>query len=239
MSVRQVLRTTLIAGAGLALTGSAAVLPLAGAAHADDDNATVSLIPIGSATEPSPFSSGQVIEVKVGANSTLAGQTSVNILECADPGGLAANLPGSIAQCDGNTIDSDTITPAADGSFDYSPNSPAGQSNGWSGYTVYALPDAHSLAEPPTQTPVCNLTNACVLYIGTNQGDFTKPKIFSAPFYVTPTANDTGANPGDGNPGPGNGTPEVPYAVALPVIAAGLAGGTLFFARRRRAATVA
>ncbi len=56
------------------------------------------------------------------------------------------------------------------------------------------------LSEPTTHTPVCNLTNECVLFIG---NDFTNitgtPHVFSQGFYVNPTPGDTGANPGDGS----------------------------------------
>ena len=126
------------------------------------------------------FTDQQVIGVTVSANSTFTHGTGINILECADPGGTEANLPTSDATCDGNTIDGDNIIVAADGSFE---EVAGGDGGNLSGYTIYALPSA-VLAEQPDGQPVCNATNACVLYIGANQNDFTQPKVFSEPFYV-------------------------------------------------------
>ena len=65
------------------------------------------------------------------------------------------------------------------------------------GYTVYALPDAN-LGESSSGTPVCNLSNECVLYIGQDQNDFTQPHFFSQLFYVQPVAGDTGSPAGNG-----------------------------------------
>jgi hypothetical protein len=61
-----------------------------------------------------------------------------------------------------------------------------GSSGGFSesAYTVYKLPSA-PLGEGPSWVPVCNEQNPCVLYVGLDQEDFTKPKIFSHPFTVT------------------------------------------------------
>jgi hypothetical protein len=49
------------------------------------------------------------------------------------------------------------------------------------------------------------------------------------------------AVPGDPNTGanPGSGTPEVPYAIVLPLLAIGIAGGTLALRRRRSAVPTA
>ncbi len=136
-------------------------------------------------TATTPFSSGQVINVTVPVNSVF-NNPNVNLVieECADPGGV---LPTQSSACDANTVDGDTINPATDGSVTYS------------NYTVYALPDTTSLGESPSRTPACNLTNECVLYIGTNVQDFTQPHFWSQGFFVAPTTNDTGANPGDGS----------------------------------------
>jgi hypothetical protein len=52
--------------------------------------------------------------------------------------------------------------------------------------------------------------------------------VWSQPFLINANGNDAGANPGDG-------TPEVPFAVLLPVSAMGLLGATVLVRRRRRA----
>ena len=84
------------------------------------------------------------------------------------------NLPKSDNTCDGATIQ--TYLTTVTGSLDDP------------GYTIFALPDKRYLEEPPDNRPLCNLSHACVLYIGVNQLDFTQPKTFSAPFYVDPSS---------------------------------------------------
>jgi hypothetical protein len=126
------------------------------------------------------LSDGQTISVSVGPNSYFTPHAGVNILECADPGGSAANLPTSISTCDGNTIQGTTVLVANDGSFSES------------SYQVYALPSS-TLGEQANDQPVCNQTNYCVLYVGQNQNDFTAPKTFSAPFLITATTGTTTA----------------------------------------------
>lgn len=120
-----------------------------------------------------PYKSGELINVKVGPNKYFTPYLKVNILECSDPGGTTAHLPKSIANCDGNTIQGGTVLINRDGSFSQDD------------YPVFSLPNS-VLGEQSNQQPICNLTHACVLYIGQNQEDFTQPKIFSAPFTVKP-----------------------------------------------------
>jgi hypothetical protein len=147
-------------------------------------------VPSGSYTAGTPFSSGQNIKVLIPTNSNLTPGAKVNIIECADPSGSATNLPTSVSQCDGNTIQGSTVFVASNGSVTFSP------------YTVYALPDAISLGEPRNTTPVCNLSNECVLFIGQDENNFAgSPHYFSEPFFVTPNSTDNGADPGDGSPG--------------------------------------
>ena len=67
-------------------------------------------------------------------------------------------------------------------------------------YTVYALPDTIVFGEPTSGTPVCDNGDACVIGLFSNQNDFSKPHLFTAPFYVAPNADDGGENPGDGSP---------------------------------------
>jgi hypothetical protein len=173
-------------------------------------------VPQAGYTAGTPFSSGQQINVVIPANSVLPSSTELDIVECAAPGGV---VPTDTSQCDGNTINPDSLQTNGDGSINY---------QGYTGsyYELYALPNA-ALGETPSGSPKCNLSNECVLYIGTNNLDFTQPHLWSTPFYINPNGgSNSGANPGDG-------TPEVPLAVMLPIAAMGLVGGTLFFRRRR------
>ena len=50
---------------------------------------------------------------------------------------------------------------------------------------LHGFPNS-ALGEQPDDQPTCNQTNPCVLYVGQDQNDFTAPKVFSAPFLVTP-----------------------------------------------------
>jgi hypothetical protein len=140
-------------------------------------------------TAGTPFSSGQQINVVIPANSNFQVGQNINIVECAAPGGVVPTDPSA---CDGLTIQGPTVPVDADGSVNF--QSETGQL-----YSVYALPDAISLGEPPNATPICNLTNECVLYIGQNQNDFTQPHYWSQPFWIAPNGDDLGENPGDGS----------------------------------------
>lgn len=124
------------------------------------------------------YSDGQTVTVAAGPNSYFTPHSRVNILECADPGGLATNLPKDNTTCDGNTIQGSTILVAADGSFSES------------AYLIYLLPSP-TLGEQSNNRPICNEANYCVLYVGQNQNDFTAPKVFSAPFLIAPSAGST------------------------------------------------
>jgi hypothetical protein len=149
-----------------------ALLVATGAVGMSVQAADASAPPAVSLSASGHLSDGQTISVSVGSNSYFTPHAGVNILECADPGGSAANLPTSIDTCDGNTIQGTTVLVATDGSFSES------------SYQVYALPSS-TLGEQSNDQPVCNQTNYCVLYVGQNQNDFTAPKTFSAPFLVT------------------------------------------------------
>jgi hypothetical protein len=116
-----------------------------------------------------------VVAIHVGPNSTFVPNSRIEVIECAAPHGMD---PTSDATCDGNTAQSGSVLVAGDGSFDVPK------------YTVYALPNT-TLEETADVIPVCNTTSECVLYVGQDQNDFTKPKTFSAPFTVQPTAATT------------------------------------------------
>jgi hypothetical protein len=123
------------------------------------------------------FHDGQTITVAMGANKVFTPNVRLIILECADPGGTTANLPSKFAACDENTVQGDSVIVQGNGSFSET------------SYAVYRLPST-TLGEGKTWQPVCNQAHPCVLYIGENQNDFTKPKVFSHPFVVT--SNGTG-----------------------------------------------
>ena len=218
MSIRHVVRRVGVAIAATAAAGSFAALAFAspaGAQPASGDIVPGSAQPSGPVNAGTPFSSGQSINVVIPANSAFAAPdntANVNIVECAAPNGV---VPSNPVACDGNTIQGSTIIPNADGSFNYP------------GYQVYALPDSVTLGEG-SSGPTCGSTSAteCILYIGNNQNDFTKPHLWSQPFFVKSNADDGGENPGDG-------TPEVPVAILLPLSAMGLLGGAVLIRRRR------
>ena len=185
-------------------------------------------LPIGSYAPGTPFSSGQIIEVSIPANAVLPPDGFATIYECADPGGLPADdpTPTSADQCDPLSIQADTVPIRSDGSVDYKD------------YEVLSLPNTdtgpNGLGESAGGTPVCDATNACVLLISgmptfgtvpTLADQLAGPHYFSQPFQVSPDTDDTGVGPGDG-------TPETPYALALPIVAFGLIGGAVSFRRR-------
>jgi hypothetical protein len=150
------------------ITPSIAVLALV-------QRADASAPPPLNVSPPGNYHDGQTISVGVGPNGYFTPHSRINIIECADPGGLASNLPRDITTCDGNTVQGNTILVGGDGSFSQS------------GYPVYLLPSS-SLGEQANFKPICNQTNYCVLYVGQNQNDFTAPKVFSAPFLIAPSS---------------------------------------------------
>jgi ABC-type phosphate transport system substrate-binding protein len=158
-----------------------------------------------------PFSSGQTLEVSFGANTTLTPNLGVYIEECSAPGGTVPTLP---TQCDPKTHQHSPLFMNGDGSLDYK------------GYPIYALPDAPNLGETSSGGPQCDLANQCILYIGQNPNDFSQPHVWSSAFFIKPTAGDAGTNPG-------NGLPEVPFIIALPLLAGAVIGGVLILRRRR------
>ena len=153
-----------------------AVLLIAGLAagllHADPAAATT---PPAVNISPSPaggsYANGQLVTVSISPNSLFDPNSRVAILECSDPGGSKANLPISLDNCDENTIQGGSILVNANGSLSEHR------------YPLYALPSA-TLGEKPGWLPACAANHACVLFVGEDQNDFTKPKVFSAPFTV-------------------------------------------------------
>ncbi len=113
-----------------------------------------------------------VVKIAVPANTDFTPGQTIVIIECADPGGTVANLPIDDTSCDGLTVNGDTLYVREDG--DFTENS----------YTLFQLPST-TLKEPSDSQPVCNATNACVLFIGQDYTQFTLPHVFSQPFYMT------------------------------------------------------
>ena len=142
------------------------------------------------AVATNPLVNQQNVDVSVAANSALSrssleaagfpsGAAPIKILECADLGGQQANLPQKPADCEPETIDSVA----------------GAQENGrlvLQKYTIYALPDTADLGV--SNGTVCDdAEHQCVLGIFSNQNDFSKPHLFSAPFQVASTAASNGA----------------------------------------------
>jgi hypothetical protein len=223
MSLRRLATTAAVAAGALACAGATTIAASGSAGAVQLPNAIVPQAPFTAGT---PFDSGQGVDVVVPPGTFTPG-ANVYIFECAAPNGA---LPATTASCDGNTaFDQGTISALGDGSVDLlNGSTPFG-----SPYTIYALPDTFHLEETSSSAN-CGLGAAheCVLYIGTGGGGdtgFALPHVFSQVFQVGKDATDSGTvNPGDG-------TPEVPLAVGLPLLAVGIIGGTALFKRRRNA----
>jgi hypothetical protein len=179
------------------------------------------------ANAPTPWGSGQVVDITVAANSTLnlsnmenvghfGGEPPMKAVECDDPGGSAANLPTTPSyHCDGSTILSTSLV-NDDGSFHLD------------NYPVFALPDSISLGEPSGSLPKCGTqADQCVLYIGPDQLDFSKPHLFSAPFLVTTNSNDKPSAAGAAVRTTGGAG--VSIAASSSAASASVGGGTLAF----------
>jgi hypothetical protein len=232
MSPKRILRTAGTSAAAALLGGVLLVGLMAGPASASslvspDGNTTISTT--GTVTPGTPYDSAQPIKVTVVANSTLASATLTGdglsngkyvLEECADPGATTANLPTTAAGCEAltNTAGSDplwTSTGAITTTF-----------------TVFDLPDSN--LGNGTLTGVCDVApNTCVIGIfaaspQTNGVGNGNPHLYSAPFQVT------AGDGGDDDATPGDGTPEVPLALLLPLLAAGLVGGGSYYEIRRR-----
>jgi hypothetical protein len=233
MSIRRVVKTVAVSGAAT-ICGAVLMLGIgsgaAGASTLTSSDGNTSLSTQGTVAA-GPYSSGQIINVNVVANSVMnttnlsnAGAPTTGnfyLEECVDPGGTAAGLPTTAAGCESATLI--TTGKTADGSLSVT---------GGNGFTVYDLPDPGTLGSA-TMVGTCDTApNQCVIGIFAANpqagGGFSFPHLFSAPFQVTVgDGSDTGANPGDG-------TPEVPLALGLPLAALAVFGGWTLRNRRRR-----
>jgi hypothetical protein len=192
------------------------ILAVGSTASATSPKAVVSLVtgaPVG------PIPSGQIIDVKVAPNTMLKPDRTLSIEECSAP--LRRWMPLR-DQCDPRTRQADQFHARRNGAASYA------------GYLLFALPDRFTLDESRRHRPICDLTHPCVLVVGwgfaesgqDEDGDDAGNYVASLPFYVSPTPGDTGGDPG-------TGTPEVPYVLALPVLAGGILGGMVLVRRRR------
>ena len=173
LAKRVMTRVRRLAGMTVAVPLVLAVGIVAAGCSSSSGAASGSIVTINGSNGASTFHDGQTVTVAVAPNKILPPHLRVLILECADPGGSPNNLPTQFAEkCDGDTTQASTVIPNNNGSVTLN------------GYTIYKLP-SKTLDERPTWLPVCDTKNPCVLYIGTDYNDFTKPKVFSAPFTVT------------------------------------------------------
>jgi hypothetical protein len=151
------------------------------AAAADLSNGPVTIQTSSGATAKSPLQNSQVVNVSVGPNSTLSrssleaagfpsGVVGMKVIQCDDPGGQAANLPQNLTSCAPATL-VNADNPQQDGSLSVE------------GFTVYTVPDVAVLGA--SNGTMCDAQHECVLGIFSNQEDFSKPHLFSAPFLVT------------------------------------------------------
>ena len=205
-------------GAAVVVVGSVVAIPLAGVAVASSgcgtlpsDNAVYINCVAPPTSQPyATYTDGQQINLAMGPNTifspsdTNAG--SIVAIECSYNGGD----PMSAASCDARSGAGDFPFPVrANGSWDYE-----AQNNGDEA-TVFGFPDA-TFTSSAIQ---CDATHACVWYVGENYNDFTQPKVFSAPFFVTASQSQA---------------PEAPFPILLPIVGVGLVGGGLFLVNRRR-----
>jgi hypothetical protein len=151
------------------------------AGAADLSNGVVTLQTSSGSAAENPLANNQVVNVSVGPNSTLSrssleaagfpsGVVGMKVIQCADPGGQVANLPQDLTSCAPTTIETGP-GPQADGSVSIE------------GVLIYTVPNVAVLG--PSNGTVCDASHECVLGIFSDQEDFTKPHLFSAPFYVT------------------------------------------------------
>jgi len=193
----------------VAVTMVGAMVPAAAATAAR-------LTPLVTLAPGGPFSSGELIDVAVAPNRSLDHGVSLSIEECSAP---SNHSPHWDPVCDPRTRQHGRVTARRDGSLLYP------------GYPIYALPDAPTLHESTHHRPaVCDLTHACVLVIaggltdgdGDHDSDDAGGRVWSSPFFVDSAGTDPPPN-----------TPEVPYVLALPLLAAAIIGGTVLVRRRR------
>ena len=134
---------------------------------------TVTLSPSG------PYTDGQTITVSgSGFPSISTDPGGITIVECSDPGGTSAGLPGNNLSCDGDTINPLPIDQGASGDFTTS-------------YTI------SQLSVPPGNIR-CDSSDDCVLWAGVNLNtDFEQPLeyAFSGSFLIASAPASTPESP--------------------------------------------
>jgi hypothetical protein len=158
-TLRKSTRIGLLVTVGAMVMATVVAVPLSGIAQA----ATTVNIPTP------PFTNGQNITVSgSGFPVRSALPTGLVIIECADPGGLTANLPTDpTSQCDATTATGSQINTDTSGNFSTT-------------YNIFALSEAGG------STINCDATDFCVLWVGQdyNNAFLSGPHGFSAPFEV-------------------------------------------------------
>jgi Neocarzinostatin family len=127
------------------------------------------------ATPGTGLHDGQILSV---SGAGLPANTTVQIMECQ---GTAATPPPDNGSCDGNTLDTQATTDGG-GAF----VNAAGDANGDSGYKVYALGTPGLTF--PNSTIRCDVSHACVLYVGVDQNNFSAAHTFVDIAFAAPPA---------------------------------------------------
>lgn len=127
------------------------------------------------ATPGTGLHDGQILSV---SGAGLPANTTVQIMECQ---GTATTPPPDNSSCDGNSLDTQATS---DGSGAFV--NAAGDANGDSGYKVYALGTPGSTF--PNSTIRCDVSHACVLYVGVDQNNFSAAHTFVDIAFAAPPA---------------------------------------------------
>jgi Neocarzinostatin family len=118
-----------------------------------------------SVTPATGLTDGQIVAVHAGG---LPPEHTIQVEQCA---GTAAAPPPDNTACDGLTLDTQAGSDAA-GQYVNAP----GDVGGDTGFRVYTRPSR--LLNAPT-TITCDAAHPCVLYVGVDQNDFSKPHAFA------------------------------------------------------------
>jgi hypothetical protein len=145
--------------------------------------------------------------------SGFPSHVELQVLECI---GTARDLPRDDRSCEGDTLDSTGYTDAQ-GNYLNAPGDPSGDTQG---YRISTLPSATF----KVVSIHCGPTDPCLLYVGTQFNDFTKPHVF-VPFQFA------------GAPAKSSNSTWVIVLVA--VVAVVLVTGFVLLRRRRGGAAVA
>jgi hypothetical protein len=121
--------------------------------------------PVSASVAPATgLTDGQIVAVQAGG---LPPEHTIQIEQCA---GTAAAPPPDNTACDALTLDTQAGTDAG-GRYVNAPGDPSGDT----GFRVYTRPSR--LLNAPT-TITCDAAHSCVLYVGVDQNDFSKPHAF-------------------------------------------------------------